>query len=459
MAEISNDRQADRLLKSWKEIAAFFGKDERTVKRWEASRGLPVRRIPGGNRTSVFAYASELEDWLTGNAQKLDVQPLATALPAAAVAGAHSPIFVLPWPYLGLVATAVFLLGLAASALFPNLWSGTTTAPTRSVAYTPSLEAHELYLEAAYLWEKRTPDSLRQAEALFQRATEIDPRYAQAFAGLANTYNLLREYSVMPAAEAYAAAVEAGRQAVALDPADADALSALAFAEFYGLRLLSGGLARFEQARTLDPQSPKIRHWLANALLHLGRFAEALVEIEEAQRLDPSSRSIRASKGLALFCAGRIAEAVALLDELARLEPDFLSPHAYLAYVYLAQGDYPAYLSELRIAGTLREDASRVAVAEAGRRGLAENGRSGMVEAMLAEERRQVEVGKSLLYNIARLEALAGDSRSAVNSLRASLAAGEEHVMGLNIDPAFRLIRTNTEFRAFAARFGLPIVQ
>lgn len=456
MVDTSNERPADRRLNSWKEIAAFFGKDERTVKRWESARGLPVRRVPGGTRASVFAYAGELEQWLSGKPNRTDeVAPAEVAVtPIVPVPVTPAPWFSLP--YLALLA-ALFLLGLATSTLVPGLWGGAAATTRGHEIYAADPEARDLYLEGVYLWEKRTPESLRQAETLLRRATEIDPNYAQAYAGLANTYNLLREYSVMPAPEAYAAAVAAGRKAVALDPADGDAVSALAFAEFYGLRLIDEGLEHFEAALALDPASPKIHHWLGNALLHLGRFEEALEEIEEAQRLDPTSRSIRASKGLALFCAGRIAEATALLTEMARLEPDFLSPHAYLAYLYLAQGDYPSFLRAISTVGTLREDKSRLAVAEAGTRGLAESGRQGMIGAMLDEERRQLEAGASLLYNVARLEALSGDIEATLSTLRASIAAGEEHVMGLNIDPAFQLIRSNSRFRDFAASFGLPI--
>src|SRR6202041_1755241 len=59
-------------LDSWKEIAAFFGRDERTVRRWEKERGLPVHRVPGGARSAVFAYTNELADWLKGRSQELD---------------------------------------------------------------------------------------------------------------------------------------------------------------------------------------------------------------------------------------------------------------------------------------------------------------------------------------------------------------------------------------------------
>lgn len=61
-------------LDSWKEIAAFFGRAERTVKRWEAERGLPVHRMPGGGRSAVFAYTNELADWLKGRSEELDTE-------------------------------------------------------------------------------------------------------------------------------------------------------------------------------------------------------------------------------------------------------------------------------------------------------------------------------------------------------------------------------------------------
>ncbi len=64
----------DHRLDSWKEIAAFFGRDERTVRRWEKERGLPAHRVPGGARGGVFAYTSELADWLKGRSQELDTE-------------------------------------------------------------------------------------------------------------------------------------------------------------------------------------------------------------------------------------------------------------------------------------------------------------------------------------------------------------------------------------------------
>src|ERR1035441_1497786 len=51
-------------LDCWKEIAAYLGKVERTVKRWDVDRGLPIHRVPGGGRASIYAHTSELDKWL-----------------------------------------------------------------------------------------------------------------------------------------------------------------------------------------------------------------------------------------------------------------------------------------------------------------------------------------------------------------------------------------------------------
>src|SRR5262245_40977129 len=66
MDQLRRENENQQRLDSWKEIASFFSRDERTVKRWEKERGLPVRRVPGKGKSVVFAYVDELKDWLAG---------------------------------------------------------------------------------------------------------------------------------------------------------------------------------------------------------------------------------------------------------------------------------------------------------------------------------------------------------------------------------------------------------
>lgn len=76
---------AEPRLRGWKEIGRWFGVDERTVKRWEATRGLPIHRVPGEARAPVFAYPAELSDWLKsrGPSGPIETSPLAMPAPAA----------------------------------------------------------------------------------------------------------------------------------------------------------------------------------------------------------------------------------------------------------------------------------------------------------------------------------------------------------------------------------------
>src|SRR5215467_53144 len=93
MISQSDSGQPDRRLNSWKSIAAYFGRDERTVKRWEVQRGLPVHRVPGAGRSSVYAYANELADWLQ-TADESSSEPLAEDAPPS---GAIDDTQALPW--------------------------------------------------------------------------------------------------------------------------------------------------------------------------------------------------------------------------------------------------------------------------------------------------------------------------------------------------------------------------
>ena len=87
---VHRDTLAGERLDSWKEIAAFFGRAERTVKRWETERGLPVHRLPGSGKGSVFAYSGELSAWLAApqNAVVVPIRPAGEEDPESA--GARS---------------------------------------------------------------------------------------------------------------------------------------------------------------------------------------------------------------------------------------------------------------------------------------------------------------------------------------------------------------------------------
>jgi tetratricopeptide (TPR) repeat protein len=510
--------RSNRRLDTWKEIGAFFDRDERTVKRWETTRGLPVHRVPGAGRANVYAYTDELADWLSGakiaaeqdadansdspdgiavepeaatnadsNSQtnsevnsevnsetnhqtgtetgvpaSVDARPLErrvgerrktesaartmqlwSRLPALSYAAAIAAVLVVAFLAVSLVRRA---------SLARPVRAGTAVARH----HTPTPEAEQLYLKGMYYWQKRTPESLHEAVDYFTQAVVRDPMYAQAYVGLANCYNLLREFSLMPASEAYPRAMAAAQRAIALDDSLSDAHTALGFADFYWSWDAAGAQREFVRALTLDPNSVIAHHWYGTFLLHLGRYPESLEEIEKAQKLDPNSAPILADKGLILFYAGQKEQGTEQLKQLAAAEPDFLSPHKYLTIIHLAQGENPQYLAECRKSATLLRDQTRLAVVAAGEKGLARGGSRGMWSEMLRDQQRLYAAGQETAYDLARSYAMLGEKQEALQYLQSAFVNRDSEIPAMRVDPAFAGLHDDPHFREILARVGLP---
>lgn len=346
------------------------------------------------------------------------------------------------------------LLAFAAAALVILFGVAVAShASRRGQSY--NLEAKELYLKGRYYWSRRTPEDLNRAVDYFTQAIVKDPRYAQAYSGLADAYNLLSEYTLMPYQEAFKRAIAAAKTAIALDDTLAEAHNSLAFASFYGAWDSVTAEREFRRALQLDPQYVTAHHWYATFLMSLGREHEALAEIERAQVLDPSSKSILADKGLILMHSGQIAAAMALLEELAASDPQFLSPHQYLASVYLLERRYPDYLSELRKVAQLSHDIKGLAVAEAGEEGFAQNGATRMLTQMLAAQQASHAGQDARYYSLAQVCALLGDKSEAINYLKLALNGREANTLVLAVDEPFAQMRGDPTFRELVRRVGV----
>ena len=440
---VNRHPEANRRLDSWKEIAAFLGCGERTVKRWEDERRMPVHRMPGSGRGRVFAYTAELSRWLeTGGPDQspgpVDARPqvVAAPLPARAARPRWAWWVAIPAMLACLVIT-VLLLG---------------HRPPVPNTHTPNKGAEDLYLQGRFYWNKRTPESLRKAVDYFAQAIVRDPNYARAYVGLADCYNLLREFSVMPDDEAYPKALDAARKALQLDDNLAEAHNSLAFVSFYWN--WDPGLAdrEFRRAIQLNPNYVLAHHWRGTFLMSMGRLPEALDEIEQARKLDPTSNAILADKGLVLMHLRRYDEALALLKQIAAQEPEFSSAHFYLAWTYLHLKDYPAYLAELREAWTLTKSDSGLAVAAAGERGLAAGGGKGMFESILALEKQLYAKGQAGAGELASECFRLGRNAEGLSYLKVSLERREPGLVTIRGDDTLDAVHNDPAYQEILRR-------
>src|SRR5205085_2189901 len=164
-------------------------------------------------------------------------------------------------------------------------------------AYTRDSEAYQDYLRGRYFWNKRTEDGFPKAVTYFSQAIERDPTYALAYSGLADTYALMSDYSILPPNEAMPKARAAAERALALDPQLAEAHTSLAFVRMaYDWKWDEAG-QEFQRAIELNPNYATAHQWYASYLVQVGRFGEALSEIRHAQELDPLASIISANAG------------------------------------------------------------------------------------------------------------------------------------------------------------------
>jgi Tfp pilus assembly protein PilF len=480
-------------LDSWKEIATFFGRDARTVKRWESERALPVHRVPGGERGGVFAYVQELEVWLNDSRVKAVVglssspfdgvpdlanQPLAEAndpilivsapdpspvhlsSPRQAVvshgAGRSSLLSIGLWTFAGilLAAAALTLLSYLLALHTPSAEraSASETHSARAKSYVPDPEAADLYLKGRYYWNMRTGASLNQAVDYFTQSIVHDPQYAPAYAGLADCYLLMREYAAMPESEAFPRAVAAARKALELDPSSSEAHRSLAFALHYWDWNLPQAEREFRRALQLNPSDTEAHHWYATSLIASGRYSDALAQIDEARRLQPMSNSVLADRDLILLLAGRHEEAISALQQLEAAEPKFLSTHVYLAEAHLLTHDPRGYLDELAKVAAINKDDRVQAVVGLGRQALARGGESAMLLTIARQYGQLADRGEGSAYPAASYYALAGSHDQALSYLATSYTRHESDFLSARIDPRFERLRQDPQFQALASR-------
>jgi tetratricopeptide (TPR) repeat protein len=499
MPSLSTDRENTEnsslgtRLDCWKEIAAYLGRGERTVKRWERDRALPTHRIPGTGRATVYAYTGELDEWLQsrkGNALSLveeeeelaeSAEPSATALDeqdSALDPALPTPPTSFPRPqprhrrklaFAAMVVAGVVGAGICAAALRPSGWifhripalltrsqSKPDPAAVPAVSDSEKSLAHDFYLKGRYEWNQRTPASLNRALDYFTQAVVHDPGYAQAYVGLADTYNLLEEYSTMQENYTYPRAIAAARKAVELDDSLAEAHRALAFAEFWGEWNFVDGEKEFRRAIELNPKDPVAHKWFANAIAEEARYSESLKEIDKAQELDPSSDSVLADKGEMLFLEGRTQEAIDLLKEVERSAPEFRSPHFYLMIIDFTIRNYPEYLEEGKKAAEATNDPTFRDIIAAAQAGYARDGERGLLKDLYAKQREYYRREKMWGAMLAKTCIAMGRRQEALQLLEEAYNRHEGDVLSCFTQPDLLTLKDEPRYKALLKKINFP---
>jgi adenylate cyclase len=212
--------------------------------------------------------------------------------------------------------------------------------------YTTNNEAYQLYLQGRYFWNKRSSDNLKKATELLKAATEKDPNFALAYAGLADCYVVsyyyvgVRPRELMPLAKTYAA------KAIELDPALAEPHATLGFAAWLLDWDKAAAEKEFLRAIELNANYPTAHHWYSRYLRGIGRTDEAFREIKLAEELDPLSLVIINNVAENYIDRGDLNSATKECRRMIDLDPNFWAAHQTLGIVLVKQHRYDEALAE-----------------------------------------------------------------------------------------------------------------
>src|SRR6266850_318890 len=313
--------------------------------------------------------------------------------------------------------------------------------------YTENTEAYGLYLKGRYFWNKRTLETLEKSIEYFKRAIELDPDYALAHVGVADSYTKLGDVGVaaLPPSKAFSKAKVAAIRALESDGALAEAHTSLGHLNLHDYEWLEAE-REFKHAIELNPNYATAHHWYAYQLLMHGRKSEAINEIERALLLDPLSLPINADYGEVLYFARRPDQAIEQLRKTLEMDPHFYPTHSDLARVYEQVGRHEEAITEIQTALDLSPESTDVLATLA--HIYAVSGKKEQALHLLEELR---EVAKSRYvspYGVAVVYAALGEEAHAFKWLQRATEEHDAWAIYLNIDPRLDSLRAAPRFKS-----------
>jgi eukaryotic-like serine/threonine-protein kinase len=320
--------------------------------------------------------------------------------------------------------------------------------------YTENTDAYRIYLKGRHHWNRWTEEGFYKAIDHFQQAVEMDPKYALAYSGLADSYVLLGWNSYLPPREAFPKGKAAAKTALQLDPDLAEAHTSLAALLWLHDWQWEEAQREFKRSLKLSPNYATGNHWYAEYVMTMGRHEDVIAKMKNGQQFDPLSLIINVAVGWALYFARRYDEATEQLRRTVELDPNYPVTYWILGLVLRKIGCYELAVTEgekgVKLSGgsPMMRAALAHTLATAGRRAEASQ-----ILDELTSEAKQKYVAP---YFFAGIHVGLGENDRALEYLE---KAYEEHchwLIYLHIDPSVDGLRQGARFHDLLRRIGLP---
>ena len=323
-------------------------------------------------------------------------------------------------------------------------------ARRRERGSTQNSAAYLAHANGRLAWSRLTEQSLKQAVVEFEKALALDPNYALAYVGVADSYATLGVFGMLRPRDAYPRARTAVQRALEIEPELAAAHATLGHITVQYELDWQAGMAEYDRAIALDPSYGRTYHWRGISYGMHGATALALADFEHARQLEPLWLAPRAATGNILFYARRYQEAIDVLDETLAFDDRADNARTYRARAYLHSGK-----PELALAEFLK-------LRERGALAPGSFGNVGQALAMLgripearAELRRAIELEK-LQYvpalDIATIYVSLGEFDEAFPWMERAFADRSTNTGFLQFDPSFDALHDDPRFIGLVER-------
>jgi DNA-binding winged helix-turn-helix (wHTH) protein/TolB-like protein/Tfp pilus assembly protein PilF len=317
---------------------------------------------------------------------------------------------------------------------------------------TQNSAAYLAHANGKLAWSRLTDQSLHQAIEEFEKALALDPRYALAHVGIADSYATLGVFGMMAPREAFPRARMAARLALEIAPDLAAAHATLGHISVqYDLDWIAG-MQEYERAIAVDPGYARTYHWRGISYGMHGATSRALADLERARQLEPLWLAPRAATGNVLYYARRHAEAIAVLSETLELDERADNARTYRARAYLHSGQRELALSEF-LKLRAREARTPGSFGDVGQ-ALAMLGRSGEARAELARLMQLAKTRYVPALDIATIHASLGEHDNAFLWLERAFVDRSTNIAFLEYDPAFDALHDDARFASLVTRIG-----
>lgn len=350
------------------------------------------------------------------------------------------------------------LQGEVARAIVQEIQVKLTPQERTQLEHAPAIDPHayDEYLRGRYYWSKRTIEGSRRAIRSFEEAIACEPRYAAAYAGLADCYGTRGYYGMVCPEEGCAKSKKIALQAIEIDPYAAEPHTSLAWAfQYYDYDFVAAE-REYRRSIELNPRYIVAHYWLSMSLAWQGRFEEAIAGAKQALGLDPLSIAANPFLSMAYLCSRQYAQLAAHARRTIELYPDFPASHWALGWAALEMSQYDLAIAEFKRAAECSGGASlfRAVIAEA--------------HAVAGERREAQEILQGLLENaereyvtpyvIGRIYAALDQRDEAFASLEAGWKERAAWMPFLKVDPRMDVLRSDPRFSELMSRIKFPPV-